>query len=124
MDDFVSPYETVTFDVPEVPAWEGKLSPDAHIHYCLLSLQKMLTHENPQIGFLQYCAEVSHIEGIARAAKRIDKDYEDKVKLQRKELVKENSEPHILEFRLAQYRLELLLEACFSNIPLKTMGRV
>lgn len=114
-------YDTKIIDVDEIEGTDIKINPDYFIHSALLKAQNCLTKDNLKDGFIQYRVIVEHIEILAKARKRLPTNYEEKIK-EFKETKDYNDTKEELSksIKLANYKLDLILEVVFSNYAITT----
>lgn len=102
-------------DIDEVVGTDVKINPDYYIHNAILKAQNALNKEDVKIGFLQFRMLVEHIEVLCTAAKMIPSGYDDDLKTFRDSDDYKGDDKSVLEVRLANKKLELLMMGVFAN---------
>lgn len=110
-----NPFEKNIIDLEDIGGTEIKINPDYYIHWGIIKAQSALSNPNVNEAFIQYRMFVEHIEVIARAAKYLSEEYENKLKefLDSEEYKK--LEKNIQQAQLANKKLGLILFEVFSQ---------
>ena len=119
-EDFIdhNEYSNKVLELDEVEGTDVKINPDYYIHKALLRAQEALVKENMKEGFMQFRQCVEYIEVLCDAAKMLNDDYRNKVKLFIEEEDKKESkgpdDQLAKSVRIANKKIGLILSEVFT----------
>jgi hypothetical protein len=116
-------YEDEIKDIGEFIGTDIEINPEYYIHNAILKAQQALNDENIEQGVFKFRFYAENIEILAKAADRIPKDYEAKITAFKATKDYTEEEGIVKHFRLANYKMQLLLGQVFSSklttVPMK-----
>lgn len=105
-------------DIDDIGGTDIKINPDYYIHTALTRAQKCLLKDDLNAGFLSYIFFINHIEHLCIAAKKLDDVYKQRLEVFSSEVFsssERSSHPLAKEVRIANFKLQLMMEAVFDN---------
>lgn len=117
----VEDYGKYTADVDELDQAEIKINPNYYIHTGIVSAQQALSNADIKQGFAQFVMIIATTESIAKAAKVLGNDYEQKVKdyMEKDEYKKAERQDLMISKQKLQYMLEAVFASRTSTAPLQ-----
>ena len=116
-------YEKETQDIGEFVGTDIDINPAFYIHNAILKAQAALNDESIEAGVFKFRFYAENIEILAKAAEMIPKDYEEKIEAFTNSAAYKKEEALVQHFRLANYKMQLLLGQVFSSklttVPMK-----
>ena len=115
VEDFNS-YDEAILDIDEVPGTDIKINPDYYIHNAILKAQAALNNDNLRTGIVYYTLYIDNMESMADAAKMLPEKYKEDVEKFKKEDKEYLTAPedYAKEFKLATYKMKLILGKVFA----------
>jgi hypothetical protein len=109
-------YEEQIEDIKDFVGTDIKINPSYYIHIGILKAQEALNDPEIKTGVYKFRFFIENIETLAKAAELLPTDYEEKIKeFRNKEEYKNAENEYIKSFKLANYKLELILSQVFGN---------
>lgn len=116
-------YEDEIKDIGEFIGTDIDINPAFYIHNAILKAQQALNSEDIQAGVFKFRFYAENIEILAKAAEMIPKDYEEKLEAYTATEAYKKEENLVKHFKLANYKMQLLLGQVFSSklttVPMK-----
>lgn len=108
-------YEKEIDEIGDFVGTDLKINPSFYIHNAILKAQEALKDEDIQQGVFKFRFFAENIEILAKAAEMIPNDYETKIAdfIATDSYKKEDD--LVKHFKLANYKMQLLLGRVFSN---------
>lgn len=112
-------YEKYESEIEEIKDFVGtdiKINPSFYIHLGIIKAQEALNDPDIKTGIFKFRFFVENIEVLAKAAEMIPTNYEENIKAYRSsEEYKTQATEYEKHFKLANYKLQLLLSQVFGN---------
>jgi len=106
-------------DTEDVEDTNIKINPDFYIHNAILKAQQALLNPDFKEAHLRYSLFIEHIEMLSRAAKKIDKKYDEYIKAyMESDEYKTTPESIIKQSKLANKKLAIIMENVFDLKPM------
>ena len=116
-------YEEEVKDIEDFIGTDIKINPSYYIHNAIVKAQEALKDNDVQAGIFKFRFFAENIEILSKAAEMLPEDYDEKIR-QFKQSDEYNKEEDLVKhFKLANYKMQLLLSQVFaskmSTTPLK-----
>ena len=108
-------YENEIKSVENLIGMDININPDFYIHNAILKAQAALSDPDLNTAIIKFRMYAENIEILAKAADMLPQDYKKQLKEYEETEEYKNTDPQYKHFKLANYKMQLLLGQAFNS---------